>query len=125
MLLFFWAHWCPQCKAQSPIVAQIFDRYRSRGLTLVAPTRRYGYLDAGRPAAPDKELRHIVEVRDTYYKFLQHLPVPVAESNYDSFGVDAVPTEVVIDRSGIVRTYHVGRMTEQELQAAVLDAIER
>jgi thiol-disulfide isomerase/thioredoxin len=125
LLLFFWAHWCPQCKAESPTIAALVAKYRSRGLALVAPTRRYGYVDGGRPAAPDKELRYIAQVRDTSYKFLQSVPVPIAESNHLSYGVDAVPTHVLIDRGGTVRFYQSGRLSEEELEAAIVNVLQR
>src|SRR5262245_60571942 len=39
VLLFFWAHWCPDCKAESPIIAKLLEKYRSEGLVIVAPTQ--------------------------------------------------------------------------------------
>ena len=119
VLVFFWAHWCEDCKAESPTIAKLTDRYRSQGLTIVAPTRRYGFAEAGRPAAPDKELRHIIQVRNTYYGFLHDEPVPVNETNYKEYGVASIPLYVLLDRQGIVRLYHPGRMTEEELEAAI------
>jgi hypothetical protein len=124
-LLFFWAHWCQECKAESPILATIAARYRERGLAIVAPTRRYGYVEAGRLASPDRELRHIVQVRDSHYSFLKHAPVPVTDANYKAYGVAAVPMHVLIDRDGMVRLYQQGRMTEGELDAAIAAVLER
>jgi len=118
-LLFFWAHWCQDCKAESPMLARIADKYRARGLTIVAPTRRYGYVENGRPAAPERELRHIVQVRDSHYAFLKKAVVPVTDANYRAYGVGAVPMHVLIDRTGVVRLYEPGRMTETELDAAI------
>jgi thiol-disulfide isomerase/thioredoxin len=119
VLLFFWAHWCPECKAESPGIAKLLDKYRSLGLAIVAPTQRYGYAEAGRPAAPDKELRYILKVRDTYYGFLRNEPVPVSEANYKEFGVTSMPMHVLLDRQGVIRLYHPGRLTEEELEAAI------
>jgi len=119
VLLFFWAHWCADCKADSATVAGILTRYRSQGLTIVAPTRRYGFVAGGRPAAPDREFRHLVEVRDSDYAFLRAAPVPISEANYERYGVDAVPTYVLIDKQGVIRLYHPGRMAENELEAAI------
>ena len=119
VFLFFWAHWCATCKTESPIVAKLLDKYRPQGLSIVAPTQRYGYVEGGRPAAPDKELRYIVQVRDRHYAFLRDEPVPLSEANSKAYGADAIPLHVLIDRQGIVRLYHRGLMTEDELEAAV------
>jgi thiol-disulfide isomerase/thioredoxin len=122
-LLFFWAHWCQECKAESPILSRLVEKYRPQGLTVVAPTRRYGYVEGGRPATPDRELRYIVQVRDTFYRFLQHAPVPVTDTNHRLYGVSAVPMHVLIDRQGVVRLYRPGLMTETELEAAIAKAL--
>jgi thiol-disulfide isomerase/thioredoxin len=122
-LLFFWAHWCQDCKAESPVLAKIAGKYSTRGLTIVGPTRRYGYIENGRPAAPEKELRHIVHVRDTHYAFLKHAAVPVSDANYRAYGVAAVPMHVLIDRAGVIRLYQPGRMSEAELEAAIDDVL--
>ena len=117
VILFFWAHWCPDCKIESPILAKLYAKYQSQGLTIVAPTQRYGYVAGGAPAAPDQELRYMLEVRDQHYGFLANLPVPVSVANHERYGVSSTPTVVILDRQGIVRLYHPGRLTEEELES--------
>jgi len=117
VLLFFWAHWCSDCKIEGPILATLLAKYQSQGLAIVAPTQRFGYVAAGRPAPPDEELRYIVEVRDKYYPFLATQPVPVSVANHQRYGVSSTPTVVILDREGVVRLYNPGRLTEEELEA--------
>ena len=119
VLLFFWAHWCADCKAESAMVAALLDKYRAQGLVLVAPTQRYGYGSEGRPASPDRELRHIVQVRDTSYAFMRKESVPVTDANYKEYGVASIPMHVLIDRTGIIRLYQPGRITAEELDQAI------
>lgn len=107
------------------MIAKLFDKYRARGLAIVAPTRNYGYVDGGRTASPDKELRHILQVRDTFYPFLKHAPVPVTDANHRAFGVAAIPVNILIDRHGIVRLYHPGRIAEADLEGAIVDVLDR
>jgi len=119
VILFFWAHWCPDCKAQAASLANLLNRHRDDGLVIVAPTQRYGYTVGRAPVGPDEELRHIAKVRDDSYPFLRDEPVPVSESNLELYGVSTTPTLVLVDRGGIVRLYHPGNMAEAELSAAV------
>jgi len=117
VVLFFWAHWCPDCKIEGPILAKLLEKYQAQGLTIVAPTQRYGYVAGGAPASADEELRYIVQVRDKYYPFLASVPVPLSVANHERYGVSSTPTIAVLDREGIIRLYHPGRMTEEELES--------
>jgi thiol-disulfide isomerase/thioredoxin len=119
VVLFFWAHWCPDCKIEGPILAKLFAKYRSQGLAIVAPTQRFGYVARGAQASPDDELKYIVQVRDEYYPFLAELPVPTSVANHERYGVSSTPTVVVLDRRGVIRLYHPGRLTEDELEQQI------
>jgi thiol-disulfide isomerase/thioredoxin len=119
VLLFFWAHWCGDCKAQSPVLAKLLEKYQSQGFTVLAPTQRYGYVARGATATPEEELRYIVQIRDELYPFLKTLPVMTTTANHDRYGVSTTPTIVIVDRQGAVRLYHPGQMTEAELDAQI------
>ena len=116
VVLFFWAHWCPDCKAQAPILAELERDYRDRGLLVVGPTRHYGYAAAGAPATPAQELAHIEQVRQQYYGMLTRMAVPVSDEDALDYGMDATPTIVLVDRAGLVRLFHPGQMSRAELE---------
>ncbi|MGH9721730.1 MAG: TlpA family protein disulfide reductase, partial [Bryobacteraceae bacterium] len=70
VLLFFWAHWCGDCKSQGPILARIASEFAAKGLVVVGPTQRYGYVAGGIDAPPEKETPYIDEVRKQHYAAL-------------------------------------------------------
>jgi len=115
-LLFFWAHWCPDCKAEAPIVADLLKTYGPAGLLIVGPTQRYGYVAGSAPASPDQELTYIDQVRQQYYGAISGMAVPVSKEDCLAYGMDATPTLALVDRRGIVTLYHPGRMTRAELE---------
>jgi len=119
VLLFFWAHWCPDCKQEEHILAQIAREYAPKGLVMIAPTQRYGYVANGDEAGPADELKYIDQIRHQYYADLLSVPAPVSEANFRNYGASTTPTLVLIDRRGIVRLYHPGAMTIEELRAAL------
>ena len=43
LLLFFWAHWCSDCKNEIAVIAKLEQVYGPRGLIVIAPTQHYGY----------------------------------------------------------------------------------
>jgi cytochrome c biogenesis protein CcmG/thiol:disulfide interchange protein DsbE len=119
VLLFFWAHWCGDCKQEAPILAELEKEYASKGLVLLAPTQRYGYIARGEEAGPAEETKYIDEVRHKFYPDLLNVPAPISEDNFKNYGASTTPTLVLIDRQGIVRLYHPGNMTLEELRAAL------
>lgn len=119
VLLFLWAHWCSDCKAQIPIIARIRQEFAAKGLVVIGPTQHYGYAENGREAGPEEELRYIDQVRRTFYSALIDMPVPVSEENFKVYGVSTSPTLVLIDRRGIVNLYHPGTLGYDELAARV------
>lgn len=119
VLLFFWAHWCGDCKEEGPILAQIGKEYADKHLVVVAPTQRYGYVARGEEAGPAEELKYIDEIRHKFYADLLNVPAPISDENFKNYGASTTPTLVLIDKQGIVRMYHPGRMTLEEIRAAL------
>jgi len=123
VLLFFWAHWCGDCKYEGPIISQLSAEFASRGLKVEAPTQLYGYAAGGDDAKPKDELAYIGKVWQHYYPGLQSVPVPVSQANFNHYGASTTPTLVLIDRKGRVSLYHPGLMPYDELRAAIEKAM--
>jgi thiol-disulfide isomerase/thioredoxin len=119
VLLFFWAHWCADCKAEAPIIAKLGAEMKARGLAIVAPTRRYGYTFDDDHAPTAKETAFIEKVFERYYEQIPVEGVPLNAGNFQRFGASTTPTLVLVDRGGIVRLYHPGVMREEELREAI------
>lgn len=122
-VLFFWAHWCPDCKAEAPILGEIERDYRDSGLLVVGPTRHYGYVAGGAEAPPAQELAYIEQIRQQYYSALPKMAVPVSDEDALDYGMDATPTIVLVDRAGIVRMFHPGPMTRAELEPKIRELV--
>ncbi len=125
VLLVFWAHWCGDCRAEVPVLEKLKKEYAPKGLVLVAPTQHYGYVGGGDEAPRAVETKYIQEVRARFYAGLADIPMPLSEENFKRYGSSTTPTLVLADRAGIVRMYHPGAMTEQELRANIEAVLSR
>lgn len=124
VVVFFWAHWCPDCKAMGPVLDQMRQRYGARGLTIVSPTQRYGYVAARKTAPPAEEMAYIAKIRDEVYPWMAKEAVPVSDENFKAYGASTTPTVVIIDRAGIVRLYHPGQMKLEEFEPLVKAVVD-
>jgi len=123
VLLFFWAHWCSDCKQEGPIISQLNSEFGSQGLRVEAPTQYYGYAAYGEEATPTDEFAYIGRVWQHYYPGLQDIPVPVSKLNFDRYGASTTPTIVLVDRKGRVALYHPGFMPYEDLRATIQRAM--
>ena len=94
VLLDFWATWCGPCIQELPILTQIVSEYQDDEVALIAVNAQ--------------------EKPSTIHQFLQTsgLDIEVALDEYgeaaDAFGVEQLPTLVMIDKQGVVQRIHVG-----------------
>jgi len=125
VLLFFWAHWCSDCKAEAPIITQLRSEFSGQGLQVIGPTRRYGYTAQIEHASASDELGYIDAVRHRFYAGLLDMPVPISRYNFDTYGASTTPTLVLLDRTGRVAMYHPGALPYAELRAEIEKVVAR
>jgi thiol-disulfide isomerase/thioredoxin len=125
VLLFFWAHWCVDCKAEVPVIARLRQEFAPHGLVVIGPTQLYGYAAQGADAAPEQERAYIESVRTRYYGGLQDMSVPLSKQNFNAYGASTTPTLVVLNRAGQVAMYHPGALSYDELRSALEKVVAR
>jgi len=113
VMLFFWAHWCADCKAVGPVLTALKKQHPS--VQIVALTQTYGYVAGGEEVGPAVEVPYMEKVRAQYYPDLLQVPAPLSGENFKRYGSSTSPTLVLVDKAGIVRMYHPGAMSAAEL----------
>lgn len=94
VLLNFWASWCGPCRQEMPILDDIHKRYQSLGFSVLGVN-----LDA-------KSKKAIDYLKDTPVTFpVLYDPKGDVSGQY---GVQAMPSTVIIDKDGNVRFLHEG-----------------
>ena len=100
----YWATWCGPCKREMPLLDVFQRQFKDKGLEIFSITTE--------DSVPKKQLREVGSV----------LSFPLASSlRGNGYGLqNAVPTNYVIDRSGIVRHSKAGAFELDELNALLL-----
>jgi peroxiredoxin len=101
----FWASWCPPCQQETPILREVSDTYRDRGLTLVA-VQVQETADAGRRYAENYGLRYTIGT-------------DVSGQIFHAYHVYGLPTQFFIDANGVIRSVVQGPLSKEAAIANV------
>lgn len=118
VLLYFWAWYCGDCKAQSAPVTRVWQKYKSKGLAMVTATRLYGSVE-DKPATPEVEKVEVAKVWKELYGGLDGVTGLISTETMVRWGVSATPTFALIDRKGRIRLYTPTRLSEAELSRRI------
>ncbi len=104
VLLDFWATWCPPCLEELPRINALYRQHKGRDLVVLGVN--------------DEDMGTI---RGFLKKFSYEMPTLVDSDRtvHKLYGVQVIPTLVIINRQGVVVADYVGRRTEQEVLAAL------
>jgi peroxiredoxin len=104
VMINFWATWCGPCRQEMPLLAQLHDKYEPLGFTMIGVN-----VEPDSAAAVD---------------WLKGVPVsfPILFDTDSAvagrFGVEGMPSSVLVDRNGQVRYIHRGYKPGDEAKYA-------
>lgn len=112
VLVDFWASWCGPCRESFPWMAGILDKYRDRGLVVVAIN-----LDEDRAAADA-----FIEANPYNFEYVFD-PGGVLATAFD---LQVMPSSILFDRAGGAIYRHTGFLNEKtaEYEAHIVAALE-
>jgi len=114
VVLFLWAEWCGDCKAQQGMLARARKLHAAEGVQFVALTR---YYDEESKRAEEKA--RVDGVWKTGYAGVGPMPIVLSTASMERYGGSSTPTFVFIDRAGVVREYTPTRLTEAGFTSAL------
>ena len=114
VLVDFWGTFCAPCVEEMPVLVKLVREYEPRGIVFVA-------------ASLDEPERALVEVGAFIDRQVPGLAPYAAfgnDASADAFGVRALPTMVVLDRTGKVTATYIGSASEREWRSRIERALQ-
>lgn len=100
VMINFWASWCGPCRQEMPLLQSIYQKYKDMGFTLI-----------GVNVEPDAKTANAwLKATPVSYPVLYDPQSKVSQL----YQVQAMPTTVIIDRTGTVRYIHRGYVPGDE-----------
>ena len=105
VMIDFWASWCPPCRQEAPVLAEVYEEYRDRGVEFIG----VNIWDT-----PDQAETFLQEEGQVYPAGID------ADGRIGiSYGVRGIPEKYFVTREGAVSKKFVGPLTADLLRATL------
>lgn len=108
VVLDFWATWCPPCRRTMPHLERLSTELKEQGVAVV-----------GVSAEETGVVKSYIKKQNFTFPILLDAKREVNRR----YGIRAIPTTLVIDRQGVIRSHFVGAPSEERLRQAVTAAL--
>jgi thiol-disulfide isomerase/thioredoxin len=102
----FWASWCPPCQEETPVLRDVYEQYRGRGLALVAVSVQETTVD---------DVRRYVETYGLQYT----VGFDATSAVFHAYRGYGLPTQFFIDGTGVIRKVVLGPVTREQAVANI------
>src|SRR5258705_9057133 len=102
----FWASWCPPCQSETPVIRDLAERYRDRGLAVIGISVQESSIDNIREYATRYQLGYTIAADLSGYIFRLYRP-------------PGLPTQVFVGPDGVIRSVVLAPLTEADAVAQI------
>jgi peroxiredoxin len=102
----FWASWCPPCQQETPILRELSERYRDRGLEIVGVSVQETSVDDVKSYAARYQLPYTIGFDGSGHVF-------------HAYKVYALPTQFFLDTNGVIAQVVNGPVDEAGASALI------
>ena len=109
IILRFWVDWCKSCAIEMPMIDTAFNKYKDRGLVVIA-------VNVG-------QQKEIAEAFVTRLKLSYPVVLDTDSSIAKKYGVKAVPFTFIVDRKGIIIKRIFGEAGSETMEKIIQDLL--
>lgn len=120
VLIDFWASWCVPCRAGNPHLKELYNQYKDKGFEIIGVADNDSSPDEWKKAVEKDGIgiwKHILRGFDMeklkQSEYDRSTPQPNDIS--DKYGIQSLPTQVLIDPSGLIIARYGGGGEEHEM----------
>jgi len=110
VLLDFWATWCGPCKVEIPWFQEFERQNKDKGFAVLGVAMDDDGWDAVKPFAQERGINYRLVLGN--------------DAVGDQYGVDAMPTTLLIDRDGNIASIHVGLTGKSEFEDGIQELLQ-